>query len=277
LDPEIIPEIEEMLDEKGKAWFIKHEQKYVDLGKYEYFMRNRSHYVIRAFTRQVFDEKDIALSGQITEELYVRGLTNPENVSKNFISAIASACVTRKVVLAFDKKIRNRKALGFLKELRELKRDERFKKLFQNLIIITENTEELPHALGQYTQEPNVQAFMFTQAGAMAVLKDIAAEENVQAVYIDDTKLPDDNYYPLAEIVLLTLAEYLTMDTILDNLAERLDKLGIEKDMVNLDVSSIKRDEAGALIFSLVPNIKEYDTDERASRSARLRSFLHAA
>ena len=63
--PEIIRQLEDLLDSSGQVWLTQHEEKYMKEGKYSYFLQNRDHYVIRAFTRQVFAEKDKALTDEI--------------------------------------------------------------------------------------------------------------------------------------------------------------------------------------------------------------------
>ncbi|MBU1084655.1 MAG: AAA family ATPase [Candidatus Omnitrophica bacterium] len=50
----------------GRTWFEAHEFKYRTQGRRDYFSENRAHYLIRAFTRQVFKEHDFELTQVIT-------------------------------------------------------------------------------------------------------------------------------------------------------------------------------------------------------------------
>ena len=52
-------------DSKAKQWLDDHEQKYSVLGNHDYFLNNREHYIIRAFTRMVFEKEDNELTEQI--------------------------------------------------------------------------------------------------------------------------------------------------------------------------------------------------------------------
>jgi DNA-binding MarR family transcriptional regulator len=65
IHPEIITQLEALLDESGREWLNGHEVKYTSQGRHDYFLQNRGHYVIRAFTRQVFGEADKALTDEI--------------------------------------------------------------------------------------------------------------------------------------------------------------------------------------------------------------------
>ncbi|MDP3730017.1 MAG: hypothetical protein Q8R14_00640, partial [Candidatus Omnitrophota bacterium] len=48
-----------------KLWLERHEKKYIKEGKHDYFVKNSAHYIIRAFTRQVFKEEDKRTTGWI--------------------------------------------------------------------------------------------------------------------------------------------------------------------------------------------------------------------
>ncbi|MFC1480439.1 50S ribosomal protein L11 methyltransferase [Candidatus Omnitrophota bacterium] len=52
----------------GGTWLENHKQKYKKQGKLAYFTKNRPHYIIRAFTRQVFRKRDKELTGKIKKE-----------------------------------------------------------------------------------------------------------------------------------------------------------------------------------------------------------------
>ncbi len=72
-DPGMIERMERILREArpdedkyaGMTWFKRHEDKYRAMGKGDYFETRRKHYVIRAFTRQVFKDKDEELTQMI--------------------------------------------------------------------------------------------------------------------------------------------------------------------------------------------------------------------
>ena len=64
-DIKIANSLENLLDGSARRWLNAHQKKYADDGQLAYFMDNRDHFVVRAFTRQVFKGKDMALSTAI--------------------------------------------------------------------------------------------------------------------------------------------------------------------------------------------------------------------
>jgi len=67
-NPGIIAKIEELLDESQASWLLEHEFKYNSMGRADYFQSNRSYYVIRAFTMQLFKDLDTKLTQLIKEK-----------------------------------------------------------------------------------------------------------------------------------------------------------------------------------------------------------------
>lgn len=211
------------------------------------------------------------------QNLYLRDFPDLEQLANHFVAALISVSVTKKVVLAFDNNIRNPKSLGFIKLLDRLKKNEVFGRLLKNVIIVTEKPEDLPHKIREYIDiDNNMRVFMFAPLKDMEKLEDITREANVQSVFIDDSNFPLDFYYPLVDIVTITLLEY-NMPGIIDNISDIFNSLKIDFALLNVDIKSIRRNAKGALIFYLLPNIKEYNPDERVSRYVRLQRFLKSA
>ncbi|MBU1863351.1 MAG: hypothetical protein KKH94_06810 [Candidatus Omnitrophica bacterium] len=71
IDPTVVKQMEQLLNESGKEWLSIHEEKYKALKRHDYFMNNRAHFVMRAFTRQVFKEKDVAFTDEIKEGIFL--------------------------------------------------------------------------------------------------------------------------------------------------------------------------------------------------------------
>ncbi|MBN1871354.1 MAG: hypothetical protein JW800_02160 [Candidatus Omnitrophica bacterium] len=65
VNPEIIPLMEASLLEYQRMWIDMHEEKYTKEGKLDYFLANKAHYIIRAFTQQVFTDIDRELTSVI--------------------------------------------------------------------------------------------------------------------------------------------------------------------------------------------------------------------
>jgi hypothetical protein len=67
VSPQALQDIEALLTADGRGWLRDHEQKYEDMALADYFRRNRPHFVIRAFARQAFGQRDVALTQKIQE------------------------------------------------------------------------------------------------------------------------------------------------------------------------------------------------------------------
>ena len=65
INPVIIIQMESLLNRLSITWLKQHENKYAKQGKRDYFINNKAHYIISAFTRQVFRESNARLTGQI--------------------------------------------------------------------------------------------------------------------------------------------------------------------------------------------------------------------
>ncbi|MDD5634420.1 MAG: hypothetical protein PHW46_03990, partial [Candidatus Omnitrophica bacterium] len=65
--PTIMERMHSLLNNNSRAWLRAHKAKYRAQGKLDYYNANINHYVIRAFTRQVFGEIDEQLSGSMKQ------------------------------------------------------------------------------------------------------------------------------------------------------------------------------------------------------------------
>lgn len=63
--PEMINKISKLLDDRSKRWIGVHETKYRAEKRLSYFQKNFTHFMIRAFTRQVFGRMDEQMSSKI--------------------------------------------------------------------------------------------------------------------------------------------------------------------------------------------------------------------
>ncbi|MFH1846151.1 MAG: DUF58 domain-containing protein [Candidatus Omnitrophota bacterium] len=73
-EPDIIKQMKALLDYSpknpfnGGVWFDEHEKKYREQNNLEFFEQNKTHYIIRAFTRQFFKANDEELTLRIKNE-----------------------------------------------------------------------------------------------------------------------------------------------------------------------------------------------------------------
>jgi hypothetical protein len=188
-------------------------------------------------------------------------LADPKEAAENFVEAILSKNITKRVVLAIESGLltgngRSVKLKEFFDELERLKKSEKYEKLLSRLVIIKNHAaQNLPVELGDYINKPDENAvFMFARAEVRGVLQSI--ESKVKTTYIEEGEFHKDPaayYYPLAEIITATLASYMP--------DANLDK--INRALKEVDVVARHDDKvlAGVLIFTLLPSTVKHDPE----------------
>lgn len=134
----------------------------------------------------------------------------------------------------------------------------------------------MPGKLKEYVRDGKSRIFLFatTDSKTNQRIKDL--EGIVNSVYIDEKNFPARAYYPIAEIVVLTIAHY--FNSIVDE-SKLLRSFKIdEKDfaLTAINIESIRMDGA-SLIFTLLPHAREHETKELVQRYAAILPFLEAA
>ena len=167
----------------------------------------------------------------------------------------------RKVVLAFDPKLggmHSAKIRAVFEVIEELKKNPKFEKFLR-----TRNIEVLPKLkdIDRFAGVESAEVFVFTGDD-----KDIPVAGNVHTAIVNEKGFPANAYYPLAEIVAITLSNFLDSDT--------LPKAVMIAGKLNID-SIIEAD--GRLIFTLLPGAAELDTQVLVKRYARLKDLLRDA
>ncbi|MDD5439970.1 MAG: hypothetical protein PHS37_07275, partial [Candidatus Omnitrophica bacterium] len=196
----------------------------------------------------------------------------------------------KKLVIALEEGLGGAdfKMTEFMKTLREWKEDmirnekteerrEYMKRQMERIIVRSyKDTRDFKQKLGDDMgngQDTFIFAFTKT-SGTAGSLK--ALGEAVRPVVINETGNGTNFYYPLAEVVALSLArELLKIDTgtLLKSLAEN------HVDIKALGIDSIADDPSkiAYLIFTIIPKIERYKTGEIGDRFSRLVKFLRSA
>ena len=225
----------------------------------------------------------------------LRDLRDPKLAVQNMIETIISILISRreteenvpgenakvsenKLVLAFHSKLKGydlKRVQVLIRQLNKLKEKEGFKQLLQNLTIIQSFDDEtsLQAELVRNSIDPNERntaAFLFAPAAEQKNLPN--SNPNMHQVFIneneeffDTTKL----YYPLFEIVVMTLVKYHT------NYSREEMRAAFPLGEINIDLVD---DDNAFLVFSLLPRIKRYNADtERVERYTLINKWIKSA
>ena len=160
--------------------------------------------------------------------------------------------------------------------LEALKKKDGYNKLLENLVIVRGSTATLPTDLQEYLGDNNSRVFLFSDADEERKAALSSLEAQVNAVYIDDKEFKSSAYYPLAEIVVLTIAQHVEGIIAEGDLISTLQFSGTDFDLNSINIESVQLNGT-SLIFKLLPSAEEMDTQKLIGKYAMLERFLEAA
>ena len=167
----------------------------------------------------------------------------------------------------------------FQEALKALKKNKKYKKILRNLqIVIPKGSDELTEEVENYASKANTEVFVFAreEEKIRKVLKKTENLEQVHTSYINEKDFKGYSSYPLAEIVVITLANSIVS---LMEEGKFIDSLKFGKETIllkDLNIKSIIR-EKSTLIFKLLPSAEKHNRQKLMQRYANLKRFLKAA
>ena len=100
--------------------------------------------------------------------------------------------------------------------------------------------------------------------------------KDVQTVFINENDIPRNAYYPLAEIVTITLAQLFAPEIISTQNIKSLLEGKFQIDLAQLNIESVRR-EGKAIIFTLLPDAEELKYQDLIKRYAAFKRALKSA
>jgi diguanylate cyclase (GGDEF)-like protein len=208
-------------------------------------------------------------------------LADAKLMSIAMVDAILTKTLNKKLVLAFDRSMggaEKAKLFGVFESLKNLKKDPRYAKILKNLIIVTGSPEKLHNKLQRYFGKQNTEIFLFANAAEMERLEKLSSIANVKSVYVDESQLPFPfrSYYPLAEIVTITLIQ--SIDPFISE-TEPITAITMgdgKLELKEINIKSISMDN-NTLIFKILPNAKPLETQKLIKTYAELKYLLKSA
>ncbi|MCK5451327.1 MAG: hypothetical protein KAI70_06145 [Candidatus Omnitrophica bacterium] len=213
---------------------------------------------------------------------FEKKLKSEEALSTGMIANIESILLTKPVILAFDNNIaalQSASPLSVFKELEKLKKQNKFRKIFKNLIIIDSGSPEnlirkIQSESHKFTDINKPEVFIFSLINEKEKFAGIASSENVHAAYINEQDFPlhyRDHYYPLVDIVALVLSKYIDPEIFTARMISDIVK------KLNINLGPIEEDKIGSLIFTLIPKANKLSRQKLINRYAALKRLLSAA
>ena len=226
-----------------------------------------------------------------TPAQFMRNPADPEQLSKSMVEAVLSHILFsgKKLGLAFSKHLSgfDRARLASLKKHLEgwkkemVRKHPELKEAIENFVIVDfDSKDDLKRKLADsgidISNTNKGLVFTFSQQSIEGDMSDVGAA--VHPVYIEPREgFSLDCYYPIVEIVTISLVKELIHYS-LDDINKILGDFGIKKEELGkLNIDLITKDDAGHLVFIIVPNIRRYDVGELADRWARLLKFIQFA
>jgi len=203
-----------------------------------------------------------------------------EDLAQSLKGSLASLLFNEKVILAFEDSLARQQDQGPLRKLldalRELRENPAYEKILKNLIIVSAPADKMSEKLKEHTADGNAKVFLFASDKMREGLAAVESEA-ASAVYIDDNEFHASSYYPIAEIVVIALAQYR------DSLIAKGDKVkaltidGKALALEGINIESLSIDEKGTLIVRLLPKAQQHEPGDLVRRYAAMRQFLEAA
>jgi|GEM_PF-3752163 len=197
---------------------------------------------------------------ELPDEAILKNLSDQGEMARQLCDEILSLLLTKKVVLAFDDGLHCKAVIAVIKALKD---DGRFKDLLKNLEIIKAPVARLAPRLEERIRD-GAEVFVFARQSKRNKLKSV--EGRAHAAYISEGSFSPYSYYPLLEIVTITLAGYKDGHVIKEAL----------KIAKALNIKAITKNK-GAFRFVLLPSAERYSIRELAERYGRLKELLSNA
>ncbi|MBD3379417.1 MAG: hypothetical protein GF408_03030 [Candidatus Omnitrophica bacterium] len=213
--------------------------------------------------------KEEERSAEAASEPFFRNIQDARMLAEDMARAAISIDTTKKMVLVFDRDVGGayrQKIAEVIEELEEALKNVLTDEAISDLEIVWAPASRIREKVGEYSDIEEAEIFVFANAQNRESLSDI--EGRVHSVYINDKGFEINAYYPLPQIVAITLAQYLDPSTI-SQVRPVMDKLNIA------DIRLSEKD--GTLVFTLLPDAEPMDEQELIRELANLKRFLKSA
>lgn len=222
------------------------------------------------------EKKAIFKMPEVYDGPMLRDIKDPGQLALCIADELISLAGTKKVVLAFDNAVAAGQAgspMSVVRYLEEMKRDDRYRAILERLEILPPKTpERLAADLKICSSSKDTVVFMFAMSGSRDKLKDLGPQ--VRPSFIDSQNLPLSDYYPIAEVVAIALAQYFDNVITTDGTITKINlKNSAILDLNKINIASLSC-EQGVLIFKLLPNSEKHDLREPAERYRMLKELL---
>jgi RNA polymerase sigma factor (sigma-70 family) len=211
-------------------------------------------------------------------DTYLRDIRDPKELTRNMIGAMISVQLSgKRLVLAFHKDVsgaRAKKLLPILRKLEALKDKEGFDKLLKNMVIVPSysSREDLAEQLERRNVDPDDKAHNAIFAFAPESQKYMVQGQTIMTVLIADKGFdPTFHYYPLFEIITMSLAKYLKNYSVKE-IKDVIKTMQIDQAQIN--IKDISASDSAFLIISLAPSSERYDPREMEERYRRISEYI---
>jgi len=199
-------------------------------------------------------------------ELDLAHFDNHYKAARLLFELVLSKKFNKKIKLIFDEDI----ARGYpghpLSKLKcaidSFKKNKRYAKLLGDLEMVTVPSSDLVQTIEQASGNKDEEIFVFSLREKRSRILGFEKRKNVYASYIQENRFPEWAYYPLVEMLIVSLARSINPD------------IAMAKDLINIE--SVDND-GKTLIFTLLPDAVAYDKAELLHRYSILSRFLTAA
>ncbi|MBD3295975.1 MAG: hypothetical protein GF392_01250 [Candidatus Omnitrophica bacterium] len=180
----------------------------------------------------------------------------------------------RKIVFAFDAYLgggQSSKALELVEVVNELKADQRYAGFLENIDVMRFDTTRGERGLKSLRERIDSGALVFSFAAdtsqARRGLESLQNDPDHKLSFINEKEVwqllaTEKVYYPLFEIVTITLSRY-------------IDEMNIEDiKEISEEIALRTKQEGGALVFTILPSIRRFETNSELLRHYAMKKKL---
>jgi hypothetical protein len=213
----------------------------------------------------------------------------PKEMANKFTSALISTALSKKkVVLLFSSNLKTKEAIKNVDACIDILKEDNLVGEFLEGVEREELTpEDLQKRALEFKDREDVLVFTYapeSDKDELGEMNDWAAKTrntNINPAYINEEGLNEKEtmegefYYPIFEMVTLSLIDYLTRDTA-GGVFGVLKAMNIDPSKFNLKINHAGKvgDRSNIMFFVILPDAEKYDTERRRNRYEELRHIL---
>jgi hypothetical protein len=209
----------------------------------------------------------------------MRDIRDPDEACASLFEMLISLKFNKKIQLIFDEDIAGDQPgsplLKMNDAIKAFKGNKRYGKMLGDLEMMTVNAGEIEAKVTEADKEGR-EVFVFSTADKRKAFLGMESLKKTHISYVHEDGFPLGAYYPLLEMLVISLARSIDPEIVPQGVTKVLKSLDLELNLEEVNIGSVER-EGKTLIFTLIPDAVAFEKDELIKMYALLGRFLASA